>query len=194
MTSHNVPREGKELMERLAHLQCSSWHWHPQPCSATNRFYTKWNLFYRDPDPGEVSLFFVVVFCCCCCFLLLFCLLFVCLFACLLVCYFVFVLFVCCCCFVFAWLLLLLVLLFVCLCCCCCCFSMLAPWAPIQINGTQNQQKRKLFCSRCSSTPEEGIISALNHSVLTILYRFTISLGLGGSVWIQRYANVSGWW
>ena len=38
----------------------------------------------------------------------------------------------------------------------------LAPWALVQITGTQNRQKRKLFCSHSSSTPQKGMISRLN--------------------------------
>ena len=48
----------------------------------------------------------------------------------------------------------------------------LTPWVPVQITGTQNQQKRKLFCSHCSPTHQQGMISHLNQ-FLIILCGFT---------------------
>ena len=42
----------------------------------------------------------------------------------------------------------------------------------VQTTGTQNQQKRKLFCSHCSPTLQQGMISHLNQFFI-ILCSFT---------------------
>ena len=58
---------------------------------------------------------------------------------------------------------------------------LLAPWVPVQITGTQNQQKRKLFVPTVVWLLK-GASSAI-WTVLTILYGFTrvaVWLGLSG--------------
>ena len=70
----------------------------------------------------------------------------------------------------------------------------LVPWAPVQITGTHNQQKRKLFCSQCSST-QQGMIShlnCLNHSVW--FHHGRCLIRIAWCIRIQRCASVSGWW
>ena len=62
----------------------------------------------------------------------------------------------------------------------------LAPWALVQITGTQNRQKRKPFCSHCSLTAQQSMISL--NSILCGFTRVALWLGLSGA-----YVSVSGW-
>ena len=65
------------------------------------------------------------------------------------------------------------------------------PWAPVQITDTQNQQKRKLFRSHSSLTPQQGMVSHLNcpnHYVW--FYRGSCVIGIEWRVWIRRCTSV----
>ena len=68
-----------------------------------------------------------------------------------------------------------------------------APWVLVQItgSGTQNQQKRKLFCSHCSLTPQQGMISPLNClNHLGWFYQGSCLLRIEWCVSIQPCASV----